>query len=249
AGRELYNFIWNDFCDWYIEISKVALNGDDAELKARKQQNLTWILDQTLRLLHPIMPFVTEKLWLSMPHAGQSIMVAAYPTTHKEFENKQADSDMAFLIEVIKAVRNIRMEVNAPLSSKIDILIQLDNEADKHILTDNADYVENLLHPKKLVVAVSVAAPKLAKTAVVPGAQVFVPLTELVNVDDELARMAKEEKRLEAEVARSDKKLANKGFVAYAPQAVVDKEKAKKADYESQLAGVRERIQELKESK
>lgn len=249
AGREAYNFIWNDFCDWYIEISKVALNGDDEELKARKQENLIWILDQILRLLHPIMPFVTEKLWLSMPHEGKSIMVAEYPTTHKEFENKQADQDMAFLIETIKAVRNIRMEVNAPMSSQIDIMIQLDDEANKCVLDENADYVENFLHPKELTVASEVEAPKLAKTAVIPGAQIFVPLTELVNVDDELEKMEKEEKRLEDEVARCEKKLANKGFVDHAPEAVVNKEKEKKADYESQLAGVRERIQDLKESK
>lgn len=249
AGREAYNFIWNDFCDWYIEISKVALNGDDEELKARKQENLIWILDQILRLLHPIMPFVTEKLWLSMPHEGKSIMVAEYPTTHKEFENKQADQDMAFLIETIKAVRNIRMEVNAPMSSSIDIMIQLDDEANKRVLDENADYVENFLHPKELTVASEIEAPKLAKTAVIPGAQIFVPLTELVNVDDELEKMEKEEKRLEDEVARCEKKLANKGFVDHAPEAVVNKEKEKKADYESQLAGVRERIQDLKESK
>ena len=249
AGRLLYNFIWNDFCDWYIEMSKVALNGDDEELKDRKQENLIWILDQILRLMHPIMPFVTEKLWLSMPHDGESIMIADYPTTHKEFENSAANEEMDFLIEVIKAVRNIRMEVNAPMSSEIDILIQLDDENNQHILTDNAEYVENFLHPKTLKVDTSIEAPTLAKTAVIPGAQIFVPLTELVNVDDEIAKMEKEEKRLEDEVARAEKKLANKGFVDHAPAAVVDKEKAKKADYESQLAGVRQRIQELKDSK
>ena len=249
AGRELYNFIWNDFCDWYIEISKVALNGDDEELKTRKQENLIWILDQILRLLHPIMPFVTEKLWLSMPHDGKSIMVAQYPETHKEFENKEADSQMAFLIEVIKAVRNIRMEVNAPMSSPIDIMIQIDDDKNKSVLDNNAEYVENFLHPKALSVAADIEAPKLAKTAVIPGAQIFVPLTELVNVDEELAKMEKEEKRLEAEVERAEKKLSNQGFVAHAPEAVINKEKEKKADYESQLAGVRERMKELKESK
>lgn len=249
AGRELYNFIWNDFCDWYIEISKVALNGDDEELKARKQENLIWILDQILRLLHPIMPFVTEKLWLSMPHDGKSIMVAKYPETHKEFENKAADSQMAFLIEVIKAVRNIRMEVNAPMSSPIDIMIQIDDDKNKAVLDNNAEYVENFLHPKALSVAADIEAPKLAKTVVIPGAQIFVPLTELVNVDEELAKMEKEEKRLEAEVERAEKKLSNQGFVAHAPEAVINKEKEKKADYESQLAGVRERMKELKESK
>ena len=249
AGRELYNFIWNDFCDWNIEISKVALNGDDEELKTRKQENLIWILDQILRLLHPIMPFVTEKLWLSMPHDGKSIMVAQYPETHKEFENKEADSQMAFLIEVIKAVRNIRMEVNAPMSSPIDIMIQIDDDKNRSVLDNNAEYVENFLHPKALSVAADIEAPKLAKTAVIPGAQIFVPLTELVNVDEELAKMEKEEKRLEAEVERAEKKLSNQGFVAHAPEAVINKEKEKKADYESQLAGVRERMKELKESK
>ena len=249
AGREMYNFIWNDFCDWYIEISKVALYGDDTELKARKQANLTWILDQILRLIHPIMPFVTEKLWLSMPHEGKSIMTAAYPEAHAEFDNAKADEDMAFLIEIIKAVRTIRMEVNAPMSSAIDILIQLDDEKNEAILRDNMEYVENFLHPKKLEISGKIKAPKLAKTAVIAGAQIFVPLSELVDLDEEIAKMGKEEARLEAEVDRASKKLANKGFVDHAPAAVVEKEKGKLAEYESQLAGVRDRIKELKESR
>ena len=246
AGRELYNFIWNDFCDWYIEMAKVALNGNDEELKARKQDNLIWILDQILRLLHPIMPFVTEKLWLSMPHDGESIMVAKYPEAHAEFENEQARHDMAFLIEIIKAVRNIRTEVNAPLSSSIDIMIQLEDAKNERILTDNEDYVKNFLHPKELTISTQIAAPKLAKTAVISGAQVFIPLADLVNVDDEIKRMEKEEENLQAEVDRSTKKLGNQGFVAHAPEEVIAKEKAKKADYESQLESVRQRIEELK---
>ena len=246
AGRELYNFIWNDFCDWYIEMAKVALNGNDQELKARKQDNLIWILDQILRLLHPIMPFVTEKLWLSMPHDGESIMVAKYPEAHAEFKNEQARHDMAFLIEIIKAVRNIRTEVNAPLSSSIDIMIQLEDAKNERILTDNEDYVKNFLHPKELTISTQIAAPKLAKTAVISGAQVFIPLADLVNVDDEIKRMEKEEKSLQAEVDRSTKKLGNQGFVAHAPEEVIAKEKAKKADYESQLESVRQRIEELK---
>ena len=248
AGRELYNFIWNDFCDWYIEMAKVALNGDNQELKTRKQDNLIWILDQILRLLHPIMPFVTEKLWLSMPHDGESIMVAKYPEPHAEFENEPARRDMAFLIEIIKAVRNIRMEVNAPLSSSIDIMIQLEDAKNERILTDNEDYVKNFLHPKELTISTQIAAPKLAKTAVISGAQIFVPLADLVNIEDEIKRMTKEEKDLQAEVERSTKKLSNQGFVAHAPEAVINKEKAKKADYENQLQSVQERIQELKKS-
>ncbi len=248
AGREMYNFIWNDFCDWYIEISKVALNGTDEILKKHKQDNLVWILDQILRLIHPIMPFVTEKLWLSMPHNGKSIMVASYPVAHPEFENYVAEQDMEFLIEIIKAVRNIRMEVNAPMSSAIDIMIQLDNSKDKQILLDNRDYVENFLHPKSLVVDTNVVAPKLAKSAVIAGAQIFVPLAELVDLSEEIAKMDKEIDHLQEEVKRCKAKLANKGFVAHAPEAVIEKEKAKQADYESQLAGAVQRLKELKES-
>lgn len=248
AGREMYNFIWNDFCDWYIEISKVALNGTDEILKKHKQDNLVWILDQILRLIHPIMPFVTEKLWLSMPHNGKSIMVASYPVAHPEFENYVAEQDMEFLIEIIKAVRNIRMEVNAPMSSAIDIMIQLDNSKDKHILLDNRDYVENFLHPKSLVVDTNVVAPKLAKSAVIAGAQIFVPLAELVDLSEEIAKMDREIDHLQEEVKRCKAKLANKGFVAHAPEAVIEKEKAKQADYESQLAGAVQRLKELKES-
>ncbi|MCT7849660.1 MAG: valine--tRNA ligase [Lactobacillus iners] len=248
AGREMYNFIWNDFCDWYIEISKVALNGTDEILKKHKQDNLVWILDQILCLIHPIMPFVTEKLWLSMPHNGKSIMVASYPVAHPEFENHVAEQDMEFLIEIIKAVRNIRMEVNAPMSSAIDIMIQLDNSKDKHILLDNRDYVENFLHPKSLVVDTNVVAPKLAKSAVIAGAQIFVPLAELVDLSEEIAKMDKEIDHLQEEVKRCKAKLANKGFVDHAPEAVIEKEKAKQADYESQLAGAVQRLKELKES-
>lgn len=248
AGREMYNFIWNDFCDWYIEISKVALNGTDEILKKHKQDNLVWILDQILRLIHPIMPFVTEKLWLSMPHNGKSIMVASYPVEHPEFENHVAEQDMEFLIKIIKAVRNIRMEVNAPMSSAIDIMIQLDNSKDKHILLDNRDYVENFLHPKSLVVDTNVVAPKLAKSAVIAGAQIFVPLAELVDLSEEIAKMDKEIDHLQEEVKRCKAKLANKGFVDHAPEAVIEKEKAKQADYESQLAGAVQRLKELKES-
>ena len=192
------------------------------------------------------MPFVTEKLWLSMPHDGESIMVAKYPEAHAEFENEQARHDMAFLIEIIKAVRNIRTEVNAPLSSSIDIMIQLEDAKNERILTDNEDYVKNFLHPKELTISTQIAAPKLAKTAVISGAQVFIPLADLVNVDDEIKRMEKEEKNLQAEVDRSTKKLGNQGFVAHAPEEVIAKEKAKKADYESQLESVRQRIEELK---
>ena len=116
AGRQLYNFIWDDFCDWYIEMSKETLYGDASPAQATNKSILVYTLDQILRLLHPIMPFVTEEIWSKLPHVGTSLVVAEYPVVHPEFADQTAEKGMASLIELIRAVRNIRSEVNTPLS-------------------------------------------------------------------------------------------------------------------------------------
>ena len=248
SGRAVYNFIWNDFCDWYIEMSKVVLNGDDEEAKKNKQQNLIYVLDQILRLIHPTMPFVTEKLWLSMPHVGKSLTVAAYPEVDASYQDDAAETEMEFLIELIKAVRNIRAEANAPMSTSIDLLIQVDSEKEAAIIENNTDYLANFVHPKDLKVATEIEAPKLSKNAVVKGAQIFVPLEELVDLGEEIAKLNKDAEKLESEITRIDKKLGNAGFVAKAPAAVVDEQKSKRADYESQLEAVKARIADLKDN-
>ena len=150
AGRALYNFIWNDFCDWYIEMAKENLTGEDEKLKKNTQRILRYVLDQILRLMHPIMPFVTEKIWLSMPHDGASLVVAEYPVEHTEFDNQVAEKDMDNLIELIKAVRNSRSEVNAPMSSAIDILIKTKDDDTRKVFENNVDYINRFCHPKRL---------------------------------------------------------------------------------------------------
>ncbi|APT19087.1 valine--tRNA ligase [Amylolactobacillus amylotrophicus DSM 20534] len=248
SGRIVYNFIWNDFCDWYIEMSKVVLNGTDEEAKSNKQANLIYVLDQILRLVHPTMPFVTEKLWLSMPHEGSSLTVAAYPEVDANYQDDAAEKEMNFLIELIKAVRNIRAEANAPMSNSIDLLIQVDSNKEAAIIEHNTDYLANFVHPKNLKVATEIEAPKLAKNAVVKGAQVFVPLEELVDLGEEIEKLQRDQAKLKAEIARIDKKLGNAGFVSKAPAAVVDEQKTKRADYESQLEAVDARIADLKDN-
>src|SRR5699024_10641544 len=124
AGRSLYNFIWDDYCDWYIEMSKEILNGDSEEQKKTTRSILTYVLDQTLRLLHPIMPFVSEEIWQHIPHEGESIVVADYPVVHDEFTDEPARKNMNMLIELIKAVRTIRQEVNRPLSKPVVMIIK-----------------------------------------------------------------------------------------------------------------------------
>ncbi|KRL97985.1 valyl-tRNA synthetase [Liquorilactobacillus satsumensis DSM 16230 = JCM 12392] len=246
AGRALYNFIWNDFCDWYIEMAKEDLNGQDERLKKNTQDILCYVLDQTLRLLHPIMPFVTEKIWLEMPHEGASLVTAAYPIVHPEYDNPVAQTQMENLIELIKAVRNSRAEANAPMSSAIDIFIKTKSDETKQIFETNTEYIERFCHPKKLEIGAQLVAPKLAITAVITGAEVYLPLADLVNLDEECARLQKEAEKLAGEVARAEKKLANERFVANAPGAVVEKERQKLTDYKAKLLSTNERIKQLK---
>jgi valyl-tRNA synthetase len=249
AGRALYDFIWNDFCDWYIEMSKETLNGDDEQAKDNTRNVLAYVLDQTLRLLHPIMPFVTEKIWLTMPHVGDSLVVAKYPETHAEFENDQAEAQMANLIELIKAVRNIRAEANAPMSSEIDVLIKTDNKDLQHVFETNRNYIDRFVHPKALTIGADIAAPKLAMTGIISDAEVYVPLAELVDLDEEAARLEKEIKKFESEVDRAKKKLSNERFVANAPADVVESERQKQADNEAKLQATKDRLAALKAEK
>ena len=246
AGRALYNFIWNDFCDWYIEMAKENLTGEDEKLKKNTQRILRYVLDQILRLMHPIMPFVTEKIWLSMPHDGASLVVAEYPVEHTEFDNQVAEKDMDNLIELIKAVRNSRSEVNAPMSSAIDILIKTKYDDTRKVFENNVDYINRFCHPKRLEIAADIEAPKLAMTSVITGAEVYLPLADLIDLNEEISRLQKEAKKLESEVTRGEKKLGNEKFVANAPEAVVAKEKEKLANYKQQLAATESRIEELK---
>ncbi|KRM90868.1 valine--tRNA ligase [Liquorilactobacillus cacaonum] len=246
AGRALYNFIWNDFCDWYIEMSKEDLNGTDEQSKKDTQNILCYVLDQTLRLLHPIMPFVTEKIWLEMPHDGESLVTAKYPEYNAADVDEIAQGEMENLIELIKAVRNSRAEVNAPMSSAIEILIKTSNEKTKSIFEANVDYIERFCHPKKLEISADVIAPDLAMTSIITGAEVYLPLADLINIDEEIIRLQKEVKKLEGEVIRGEKKLGNERFVANAPMEVVAQEKEKLRGYQIKLEATKERIIALK---
>ncbi|KRM72488.1 valine--tRNA ligase [Lacticaseibacillus brantae] len=249
AGRALYNFIWNEFADWYIEMSKEVLYGDDETAKAAKRVNLAYVLDQILRLLHPIMPFVTEKLWLSMPHIGDSLVTADYPVTHADYENTTAVEQMESIISLIRAVRNIRADVNAPLSSPVDIVVKLQDASLEPVFKQNADFIDRFVHAKELAIGTTVQEPEMAASAVISGAVVYVPLAELIDLDAEIEKLTKEEAKLNQEIDRIDKKLNNQGFVAKAPAAVVEEQKTKRADYSEQLDAMTARIAQLKAAK
>ncbi|WP_110111509.1 valine--tRNA ligase [Bacillus sp. CGMCC 1.16541] len=246
VGRVLYNFIWDDFCDWYIEMAKIPLYGEDEAAKKTTRSILAYVLDNTMRLLHPFMPFITEEIWQNLPHEGESITVAKWPEVREDLSDKEAANEMRLLVDIIRAVRNIRAEVNTPMSKQIKLQIKAKDENIKVQLEKNRAYLERFCNPSELVVGTEIAVDDKAMTAVVTGAELILPLEGLINIDEEIARLEKEFDKLNKEVDRVQKKLSNQGFIAKAPEKVIEEERAKEADYVEKREAVKARITELR---
>lgn len=246
VGRALYNFIWDDFCDWYIEMAKLPLNGDDEELKTSTRSVLAYVLDQTMRLLHPFMPFITEEVWQHLPHEGKSITVASWPKERAKLTNDQAVKDMKLIQEVIRSVRNTRSELNVAPSKEIELMVNASNTEVLNQLKRGETYLWKFCNPSDLTMGTELTAPEKSMSSILTGVELYMPLAGLLDIDEEISRLNDELKRLDGEVTRVQKKLGNEGFTAKAPQNVVDQEKAKEKDYIEQLEKVKARIQELK---
>ena len=247
AGRQLYKFIWDDYCDWYIEMSKEVLTQGTEEQKQSAKSVLVHVLDQTLRLLHPIMPFVTEEIWSHIPHSGESIVTAEYPVTRTEFEDQDAVENMDMLIELIRAVRTIRSEADRPLSKTIDLLIRTKGDKEETFLKENESFIRRFCNPDQLVIEQSVDVPEEVKVAVVTGAEVFIPLAGLVDFKEEIKRLEKEQSKWQSEITRVEKKLANEKFVQNAPDSIVEEERAKGREYQEKYDSVTRQLAKMKE--
>ncbi len=246
AGRVLTHFIWDEFCDWYIELAKLPLYSDDEQAKKKSKSILTYLLDNILRLLHPYMPFITEEIWQHLPHEGKSITVAKWPEYTEEFHNPSAAKEMTLLMDVIRSVRNIRAEVNVPLSKKIEIIIKATSQENQQILEAGQSYITRFCNPEKLIISSSINPPEKAMSAVVTGAEVYLPLAGLIDIEEEIKRLGKELETLNYEVDRVQKKLNNKSFVDKAPTKVIEAEREKEKDYLDKRNKVLARIEELK---
>lgn len=247
VGRALYSFIWDDFCDWYIEMAKLPLYGDDEDAKKMTRSVLAYVLDHTMRLLHPFMPFITEEIWQNLPHEGESITIASWPVVKPELSDEDRSQQMKLLVDMIRSVRNIRAEVNTPMSKAVPLYISTKDAETAAMLEKNRQYIERFCNPETLTIGEGVQAPGKAMSAVVTGAELFLPLEGLINVEEELARLDKELKKWESEVKRVQGKLSNERFVANAPEAVVAAEREKEKDYLEKHATVEKRMEELKE--
>ena len=247
AGRLIYDFIWGEVCDWYIELAKPRLyDRENAAARATAQTVLRRVLGDAMKLLHPYMPFITEEIWQHLPHEGQSIMIAPWPVADDNLMDDTVEKQMTAVMDVIKAIRNMRAEVNAAPGHKAPATVLVDEDL-KAVFAANGDYIRQLGTVDTLTLGgMEDTAPENAMAAVVNGAKVYLPLKGLIDVEKELARLQKELDGAEKEAKRTAGKLNNQNFLAKAPAEVVEKEKTKQTEILARIDGLKERIATLR---
>jgi valyl-tRNA synthetase len=247
AVQKLYDFIWNEFCDWYIELAKPELYGQDREAQETKLYTLIYVLGNSLKMLHPFMPFITEEIWKHLSHGEEdSIMISAWPESNPHDIDTQAEEQMEAIMDVIRSIRNIRAEMEVPPAKKAKVILVVKDEY-KNIFEDGRIYLERLAAISSIIIQGDRRGiPTNTVSAITDKAQIFLPLEDLVDIDKEMERLLKEKENLEKELKRVDSKLSNENFVKKAPKAVVDAERDKKLKYQDMMAKVLKRIDSLK---
>ncbi len=223
AAQKLYDFIWDNFCDWYIELTKARLNGEDEAAKVQAQQVLCYVLTQILKLLHPFMPFITEEIWQALPHEGDYLMLQDWPVYDEKFCFADEERAMELVMDAIKAIRARRSEMNVPPSKKAELTVVTQEQA---VFTTGIPFLKRLANASEVTVTADAPADVNGLVSVVTSAaKLYIPLAELVDLDAERARLAKEIEKAEKYLAGIEKKLSNEKFVSKAPEAVVQRER------------------------
>ena len=238
AVQKLYDFIWDVFCDWYIEIAKIRLNGECATAKATVKAVLVYVMSNTLKLLHPFMPFITEEIWQTLPHDGDSIMVSVWPVFTEDLSFKADEAEMERVMTAIKAVRNRRAEMNVPPSKKAKIFIET---AYEKTFSEGANFFVRLASASEVEIVKGYENDE-AVAIITEDARLFIPMDELVDFKAELERLEKEKAGVLKEIAFVSGKLNNEKFVAKAPEALVNEQREKLAKYNEKLAMLEESI-------
>ncbi|MEN6316950.1 MAG: valine--tRNA ligase [Clostridiaceae bacterium] len=246
ALQKLYEFIWDEFCDWYIELVKPRLFDREDSTRLEAQWVLNYVLGTSMKLLHPYMPFITEEIYRHLINDDESIMISAWPKYDESLDFPEAEKDMELIMNAIKAVRNIKVEMNVPPSRKTK-LIFVAGDAEREILGTGTKFFERLAGASEIVVQPDKKGiPQGAVAAVIAGAEIFIPLEDLVDIQKEIERLEKEKANLEKELERVDGKLNNASFVAKAPAKVIEEERAKKVKYSEMYEKLLERLRSLK---
>jgi valyl-tRNA synthetase len=242
----LYQFVWHEFCDWYIEMSKLALNGAVSEDPQRSRLMLLELLEQILLLLHPIMPFVTEEIWQRLGDKRQSIMLQRYPREETSWVNLESEKQVELLMGSVRAIRNLRAEMNCPPSREVSVILY-GPETEISILRSQEPYLRTLARVGSISYVTGGERPKGTATAVVGPLEIFVPLGDMIDVQEERARLVREVKKLEEELLRIEKKLSNGDFLNKAKQEVVQKERDKAARYGDKMRALNQSLERLRE--
>jgi valyl-tRNA synthetase len=246
AAQKIYDFVWTELCDWYIELVKPRLYGDAEETKAAAQITLVEVLTDSLKLLHPIMPFITEEIYQHIASDNASITTAKWPEASEDRVFEAEERKMEHVIDAIRSIRNIRLEMNVPNSRKAKVMFVPSTDEAKEALSEGKIYFEKLASASELQFVQRNEIPKDAVSSVIPGGEIFLPLEDLIDKQKEIERLAKEQEKLKKEVERVNNKLANPGFVSKAPENVLNEEKEKQKKYQEMLDKVTERINSLK---
>ncbi|MYL25694.1 MULTISPECIES: valine--tRNA ligase [Halomonadaceae] len=250
-AQSIYDFLWNEYCDWYLELSKPVLYDDNesAEHKRGTRRTLVQVLETVLRLAHPLMPFITEEIWQRVaPLAGvtgETVMLQAYPEPDRNLEDADAEADIEWLKGVILAVRNIRGEMNISPARALPVLLRHGDEQDRERMEANRTFLKSLAKLESIDWVDDGEAP-LSATQLVGELEVLVPMANLIDKDEEIARLSRELEKLDKEIQRLGGKLGNAGFVEKAPAEVVEKEKAKLEDAESQRQRLNEQLEQIR---
>ena len=245
AAQKIYDFAWSEYCDWYIEIVKPRLYSEDKEAKQAALYTLTYVLEKILKLLHPYMPFITEEIYTHLPTVEGSIVVSEWPHYNEDDNMAKEEEMMSLTMDGIRNIRNVRAEMNVPPSKKAKVII-VPTEEKKEAMVSGKDYFVTLASASEVeIVADETNIPEDAVSVVIDGVKIFIPLDELVDFAKEIERLSKEKAKLESEIKRVNGKLSNEGFVAKAPEALINAEKAKKEKFEEMMKSVVERLENL----
>ncbi|BDU49966.1 valine--tRNA ligase [Haliovirga abyssi] len=246
AAKEIYEFLWRDFCDWYVEIAKERLYKAQTNNEKETAQFVSWyVLEQGLRLLHPFMPFITEEIWQTLPGTGETIMLSDYPEANPEMISITVDKNFDFIQRVIRAIRNIRTEMNISLGKKLTGIFKSSDGEEEVTLEQNKKYLIKLANLDETLISCEIEKPEMASVAVVDNTEIFIPLDGVIDLEEEKEKLKKEILKFEKELDRVTKKLSNEKFLGKAPADIVEKEKNKEKEFIEKLDKLKKSLEEI----
>ncbi|MEG0319424.1 MAG: class I tRNA ligase family protein, partial [Niameybacter sp.] len=246
AVQKLYDFAWEEFCDWYIEMVKPRLYNQEDPTRHAALWTLKTVMINVLKMLHPYMPFITEEIFMGLQDQEESIMISSWPVYQEAWHFETEEQEISLIKEAVRSIRNVRSEMNVPPSRKAQVFVVSEDATVQDIFARGKVFFATLASASEVIIQGDKAGiDEDAVSTIIPKASLFIPLAELVDFEKEIERLTKEKAKLQGEVDRVVKKLSNQGFVAKAPEKLIEEEKAKQAKYEAMLAEVAARLEKF----